>query len=72
MIARIPEPALFRSVGVAITGIAAFILGRNVSSEWVETLTMLYTLAAPVLAGLLIRPAVTPVLSPGRHARVEE
>ncbi|WP_446224988.1 hypothetical protein ACTWPB_07680 [Nocardia sp. IBHARD005] len=65
---RVPEPALVRSVLVAITGVAAFILGRNVSIEWVETLTMLYTLATPVLAGALIRPAVIPVSS-GRHAR---
>lgn len=68
MIARIPEPALVRSTLVAITGVAAFILGRNVSTEWVETLTTLYSLAAPILAGLLIRPVVTPVAT-GRHAR---
>lgn len=68
MITRIPEPALVRSTLVAITGVAAFILGRNVSLEWVETLTTLYSLAAPILAGLLIRPAVTPV-AVGRHAR---
>lgn len=62
---RVPEPALIRSLLVAITGVAAFVLGREVSTEWVETLTMLYTLAAPVLAGLLIRPVVQP--DPARY-----
>ena len=70
MITRIPEPALVRSTLVAITGVATFVLGRNVSTEWVETLTTLYALATPILAGLLIRPAVTPIAS-GRHARRE-
>ncbi len=65
---RLPEPALIRSVGVTITAVAAYVLGREVSIEWVETLTTLYALAAPLLAGALIRPAVTPV-SAGRHAR---
>lgn len=68
--ARLPEPALVRSTLVAITGVAAFILGRSVSTEWVETLTTLYALATPILAGLLIRPAVTPVAR-GRHALPE-
>lgn len=67
---RLPEPALVRSVGVAITGVAAYLLGREVSIEWVETLTTLYALASPVIAGALIRPAVTPISS-GRHARPE-
>lgn len=60
-----PEPALVRSVLITITGVAAYLLGREVSSEWVETLTMLYTLAAPVIAGLLIRPVVQP--DPARY-----
>lgn len=65
---RLPEPALVRSVGVTITAVAAYALGREISIEWVETLTTLYALAAPLVAGALIRPAVTPV-STGRHAR---
>lgn len=69
---RLPEPALIRSVGVTITAVAAYILGREVSIEWVETLTTLYALAAPLIAGALIRPAVTPVLPYGRHARGDE
>ncbi|MBF6133519.1 hypothetical protein IU501_10960 [Nocardia otitidiscaviarum] len=68
----VPEPALIRSILVAATGVAAYLLGREISTEWVETLTTLYGLAAPILAGLLIRPAVTPVASlPGRH-RLED
>ncbi len=67
---RLPEPALIRSILVAITGVAAYLLGREVSTEWVDTLTTLYALAAPVIAGLLIRPAVTPVVA-GRDAAPE-
>lgn len=58
---RLPEPALIRSTLVAITGVAAFVLGRQVSTEWVETITTLYALAAPIVAGIFIRPAVVPV-----------
>lgn len=63
-ITRLPEPALVRSILVAITGVAAFILGRSVSVEWVETITNFYALLTPVVAGLVIRPAVTPVDRP--------
>lgn len=58
---RVPEPALVRSVLVAITGVAAFVLGREVSTEWVETVLTIYGLLTPIIAGALIRPAVTPV-----------
>jgi hypothetical protein len=67
---RLPEPALVRSVGVTITAVAAYLLGREVSTEWVETVTTIYALLSASLAGLLIRPAVMPV-STGRHARRE-
>ncbi len=56
-----PEPALVRSVLVAITGVLAYLLGREIDAAWVETLLTLYGLATPVIAGALIRPAVTPV-----------
>lgn len=62
-----PEPALVRSVLVTITAVAAWWLGREVSTEWVETLTTLYALASASVAGLLIRPAVSPVAS-SRHS----
>lgn len=60
-IGKIPEPALIRSVLVAITGVVAFLIGREVDTAWVETLLTLYGLATPVIAGAVIRPAVTPV-----------
>lgn len=77
---RLPEPALVRSVGVTITAVAAYLLGREVSTEWVETVTTIYALLSASLAGLLIRPAVTSVarlealgiqLPSGRHAKPE-
>lgn len=58
---RLPEPALIRSTLVAVSGILAYFLGRAVSTEWVESITTLYALVTPILAGILIRPAVTPV-----------
>lgn len=67
---RLPEPALLRSVGVTITAVAAYLLGREVSTEWVEAVTTIYALLSASLAGLLIRPAVTPIAT-GRHARRE-
>lgn len=60
-ISRVPEPALVRSTLIAITGVVAFILGKSVDVTWVETVTNLYGLLAPMIAGLLIRNAVTPV-----------
>ena len=67
-ITRFPEPALIRSVLVAITGVAAFLLGREVDVTWVENVLTVYALLAPLVAGAVIRPAVTPVARP----RVEE
>lgn len=63
----VPEPALVRSVLVTITAVAAYLLGREVSTEWVETATTVYALVSALVAGALIRPAVTPV-SGGRHS----
>ncbi|WP_067532117.1 hypothetical protein [Nocardia crassostreae] len=61
LINRVPEPALVRSVLVAITGVIAFVLGREVGSEWIDAALTIYGLLTPVIAGALIRPAVTPV-----------
>ncbi|CAM4499223.1 hypothetical protein NONI108955_36455 [Nocardia ninae] len=58
---RIPEPALIRSVLVAVTGVVAFVLGRELDTAWIEAVLAGYGLLTPVLAGLLIRPVVTPV-----------
>ncbi|WP_433661092.1 hypothetical protein ACQPW1_02110 [Nocardia sp. CA-128927] len=68
---RLPEPALVRSVLVTLTAVAAYLLNRQVDTSWVEPLLTLYTLIAPLIAGLLIRRAVRPVKSaePPRPAR---
>lgn len=58
---RIPEPALIRSVLVAITAVAAFVVGHAVDVSWIESVVTVYALASSIIAGLLIRPAVTPV-----------
>ncbi|MRH86190.1 hypothetical protein GFY24_01700 [Nocardia sp. SYP-A9097] len=58
---RVPEPALVRSVLVAITGLAAYFLGHQVSTDWIDAVLTLYGLLTPVIAGAIIRPAVTPV-----------
>lgn len=58
---RIPEPALIRSVLVAVTGVIAFTVGHQIDTAWIEAVLAVYGLLTPVLAGLLIRPAVTPV-----------
>ncbi|MFC3963498.1 hypothetical protein [Nocardia jiangsuensis] len=60
----LPEPALVRSVLVAITGVLAFVAGRTIEAGWIEPVMTLYGLLTPVLAGVLIRPAVTPVTRP--------
>ncbi|MDO3649345.1 hypothetical protein [Nocardia mangyaensis] len=64
-ISKAPEPALVRSVLVAITGVIAFLLGREVDTGWIESVLVLYGLATPVIAGAVIRPAVTPVPGSG-------
>ncbi|WP_051179660.1 hypothetical protein [Nocardia concava] len=58
---RVPEPALVRSVLVAASGVLAYFLGRQIDTAWVDSLTTIYGLIAPIVAGLLIRPAVKPV-----------
>lgn len=70
---RPPEPALVRSVGMVITAVAAYVLGREVSTEWVETVTTIYSLMiAPLIAAYLTRRVVAPTpeyLARGRHRR---
>lgn len=61
---RIPEPALIRSVLVAITAVAAFVVGHAVDVSWIESVVNIYAMLSAVLAGVLIRPAVTPVSKP--------
>ncbi|MGW2666367.1 hypothetical protein ACWCW7_35890 [Nocardia tengchongensis] len=62
-ITRVPEPALIRSFLITVTGVIAYLLGRQVDTGWVDSLTTLYGLIAPLIAGALIRPAVRPVVS---------
>lgn len=52
------EPAVVRGLLVAITAIIAAIVGREVDPGWIDTITNTYVLAAPLIAGLLIRPKV--------------
>ncbi|MBH0777015.1 hypothetical protein [Nocardia bovistercoris] len=58
---RLPEPALIRSVLVAVTGVLAYFLGHSVDTAWIEGVLTIYGLLTPIIAGVLIRPAVTPV-----------
>lgn len=60
---RIPEPALVRSFLITLTGIIAYVIGHNVDTGWVDSITTLYGLIAPLIAGALIRPAVRPIAS---------
>lgn len=60
-VTRLPEPALIRSILVAVTGVIAFIIGHQIDTGWVEGLLTLYGLMSPIVAGVLIRPVVTPV-----------
>lgn len=59
-ISRVPEPALVRSTLVTISGIVAFIVGKNFDTSWIESVSTLYGFVAPLVAGLLIRGAVRP------------
>ncbi|MGW5435593.1 hypothetical protein [Nocardia asteroides] len=68
-ITTMPEPALVRSVLVAATGVLAYLLGTQVDTAWIETLLTLYGLATPLIAGAVIRPAVTPVSGTAGEAR---
>ncbi|MGW4742345.1 hypothetical protein [Nocardia xishanensis] len=63
-VTKIPEPALIRSVLVAITGVIAFVVGHRIDVSWIESVLTLYGLLTPVIAGVVIRPAVTPVARP--------
>ncbi|MFI9507581.1 hypothetical protein [Nocardia sp. NPDC052566] len=59
---RVPEPALVRSSLVAITGILALVLGRQVDTAWIEAAVTIYAAVSPILAGYLIRRVVTPIV----------
>lgn len=61
---RWPEPALVRSVLVAITGVIAFIVGHQINTDWIQTVLDLYTVITPLIAGAAIRPVVKAAYKP--------
>ncbi|WP_433568069.1 hypothetical protein ACQP1O_43275 (plasmid) [Nocardia sp. CA-151230] len=65
---RIPEPALVRSTLVAVTGIIALILGHAINVDWIDSVVTCYAALSPIVAGLLIRSAVSPVSQPTNQA----
>lgn len=54
------EPAVVRGVLVGITAIIAAVLGKQIDTGWIENILFAYTAVSPIIAGALIRPAVTP------------
>ncbi|APA96622.1 hypothetical protein [Nocardia seriolae] len=61
---RVPEPALVRAGLVFGTGVAAYFIGHNVDTSWIEAVMTIYGVLSPMVAGLLIRPAVSPFKKP--------
>ncbi|QIS06748.1 hypothetical protein F5X71_34550 [Nocardia brasiliensis] len=59
------EPALVRSVLVAISAVVAVVLGRAVDVSWIDTTVTIYGIVAPIVAGWFIRGAV---IAPKAHA----
>ncbi|MEV0027554.1 hypothetical protein [Nocardia sp. NPDC050793] len=57
---RIPEPALVRSILVAVTGVIALFVGQQIDTGWIESAVTVYAAISPIIAGVLIRQAVTP------------
>lgn len=60
------EPAVIRSTLVGATAIAAGVTGKVIDPGWIEDTLFIYTMVSPIVAGLVVRRAVTPV------ARVQE
>lgn len=60
---RVPEPALIRSALVTLTAIVAVVIGHNVDTSWVDSVTQVYAAVSALVAGVFIRQAVTPVSS---------
>lgn len=72
-VSRVPEPALVRSVLVAITGVIALIIGHAIDVSWINPIVDVYAALSPIIAGILIRPAVRPIAKisgkPGKHEK---
>ncbi|AEK07395.1 hypothetical protein ROCKSTAR_29 [Mycobacterium phage Rockstar] len=63
---KVPEPALVRGGIMAIVGLIAFVLGKQIDTAWVEPLMDVYVVGAPLALAWWIRRNVTPV---GKHAK---
>ncbi|AXC37654.1 minor tail protein [Mycobacterium phage Grum1] len=61
---KVPEPALVRGGIMAVVGLVAFILGKQIDTAWVEPVMDMYVVAAPLALAWWIRRNVTPV---GKH-----
>ncbi|AAN01784.1 hypothetical protein SEA_SOYO_31 [Mycobacterium phage SoYo] len=61
---KVPEPALVRGGIMAVVGLVAFILGKQIDTTWVEPVMDVYVVAAPLALAWWIRRNVTPV---GKH-----
>lgn len=59
---RIPEPALIRGALVTITGVIALVINKQIDTAWIDAVLTIYGLLTPLVAGLLIRPAVVPLV----------
>ncbi|WP_433592327.1 hypothetical protein [Nocardia sp. CA-145437] len=68
---RVPEPALVRGLLVTGTGVAAYLVGHQINTDWIEGVLTLYGLLTPLIAGALIRPKVKPWPPSGQSATAE-
>ncbi|AHJ88688.1 minor tail protein [Mycobacterium phage RhynO] len=64
---KTPEPALVRGGIMAVVGLAAYILGTQIDTAWVDPVVDIYAVAAPVALAWWIRRNVTPVK--GKHSK---
>lgn len=65
---RVPEPALIRGVLVTITAVVAFVVGHSFDVAWIDVVVNVYAVVSALVASVLIRQKVTPVVDGGQHA----
>lgn len=58
---RVPEPAVVRSALVSVSAVVAVVVGYQVDSALIEQIVTAYAAVSALVAGFLIRPAVSPV-----------
>ncbi|QXN73868.1 membrane protein [Mycobacterium phage Eaglepride] len=63
---KTPEPALIRGGIMAVVGLAAYIVGAQIDTAWVDPVVDIYAVAAPIGLAWWIRRNVTPV---GKHRK---